>query len=93
MVVLDDCGFAQLGCFGSEIETTTIDGLAQDGVRMNAFHVTALGSPSIAAAQARRSSLFDVRADPGAAPDGRCPGRGRLLAQQRVPPPPPAHRR
>ena len=46
MVVLDDCGFAQLGCFGAEIETPTIDRLAQDGVRMNSFHVTALCSRS-----------------------------------------------
>ena len=46
MLVLDDCGFAQLGCFGAEIETPTIDRLAQDGVRMNSFHVTALCSRS-----------------------------------------------
>jgi arylsulfatase A-like enzyme len=32
--------------FGSEIETPTIDGLAQDGLRFNAFHVTALCSPT-----------------------------------------------
>ena len=30
LVVLDDVGFAQLGCYGSDIDTPTIDGLAGD---------------------------------------------------------------
>ena len=34
LVVLDDVGFAQLGCYGSDIDTPTIDGLAADGVRL-----------------------------------------------------------
>lgn len=46
LVVLDDLGFGQLGCFGSDIETPTIDGLAADGLRFNRFHVTALCSPT-----------------------------------------------
>lgn len=46
MVVLDDCGFAQLGCFGSEMQTPSVDGLAGDGLRFNAFHVTSLCSPT-----------------------------------------------
>jgi len=46
LVVLDDLGFGQLGCFGSDIETPTIDGLARDGLRFNRFHVTALCSPT-----------------------------------------------
>ena len=35
MVVLDDLGFAQLGCFGSDIATPNIDGLAAGGLRYN----------------------------------------------------------
>ncbi len=46
LVVLDDLGFAQLGCFGSDIATPAIDGVAAAGVRLNRFHVTALCSPT-----------------------------------------------
>ena len=46
LVVLDDVGFAQLGCYGSDIDTPTIDGLAADGVRLTNFHTTALCSPT-----------------------------------------------
>ncbi|QFG21405.1 arylsulfatase [Actinomadura sp. WMMB 499] len=45
-IVLDDTGFAQLGCFGSDIATPTMDRLAAGGLRYNRFHVTALCSPS-----------------------------------------------
>ncbi len=46
VIVLDDLGFAQLGCFGSPIETPAIDQLAAGGLRFNRFHVTALCSPT-----------------------------------------------
>jgi arylsulfatase A-like enzyme len=46
VVVLDDLGFGQLGCFGSDIGTPAIDRLAADGLRFNRFHVTALCSPT-----------------------------------------------
>ena len=46
LVVLDDVGFAQLGCYGSDIETPVIDRLAADGVRLTNFHTTALCSPT-----------------------------------------------
>ena len=49
VVLFDDLGFAQLGCYGSEIETPAIDRLAAGGLRYNRFHVTALCSPSRAA--------------------------------------------
>jgi arylsulfatase len=44
MVVLDDVGFAQLGCYGSDISTTSFDGLARDGLRFTNFHTTAVCS-------------------------------------------------
>ncbi len=40
VVLLDDVGLAQFGCFGSEIETPAIDALADHGLRYNRFHVT-----------------------------------------------------
>ncbi len=44
--LLDDVVFAQVGSFGGLIETPNIDGLANNGLRYNNFHTTALGSPS-----------------------------------------------
>jgi arylsulfatase A-like enzyme len=49
VIVLDDVGFSDLGCFGSEIETPNIDRLAADGLRYTNFHTTALCSPTRAA--------------------------------------------
>jgi arylsulfatase len=46
VIVLDDTGFGQLACFGSDIATPNIDRLAAGGLRYNRFHVTALCSPT-----------------------------------------------
>lgn len=46
VIVLDDVGFAQLGCYGSNIETPNIDALAAGGRRYNNFHTTAMCSPT-----------------------------------------------
>ncbi len=46
LVILDDVGFAQLGCFGSDIATPHIDALAAGGLRYSSFHTTALCSPT-----------------------------------------------
>ena len=46
MIVLDDLGYAQLGCYGSDIQTPAIDRLARNGLRYNRFHVTGLCSPT-----------------------------------------------
>ena len=43
-IVLDDVGFAQLGCYGSTIETPNIDKIANRGLRYNNFHTTAICS-------------------------------------------------
>jgi arylsulfatase A-like enzyme len=45
-IVLDDVGFSDLGCYGSEIETPRMDALADGGVRYNNFHVTSMCSPT-----------------------------------------------
>ena len=45
-IVLDDVGFADLGCYGSEIETPHMDRLAAGGLRYNNFHVTSMCSPT-----------------------------------------------
>ena len=46
VVLLDDLGFGQLGCFGSTIETPNIDRLAAGGLRFTNYHVTPLCSPT-----------------------------------------------
>src|SRR5438876_1127639 len=46
VILLDDVGFAQLGCFGSDIATPTFDRLAANGLRYSNFHTTALCSPT-----------------------------------------------
>ncbi|MEM0991538.1 MAG: arylsulfatase [Bacteroidota bacterium] len=46
MVVLDDVGFGDLGCYGAEHTTPCMDKLAASGTRFNNFHVTALCSPT-----------------------------------------------
>ncbi|MEK9838705.1 MAG: sulfatase-like hydrolase/transferase [Ilumatobacter sp.] len=56
VILLDDTGFAQLGCFGSEIDTPNIDALAADGLRFTNFHVTPLCSPTRAALMTGRAN-------------------------------------
>jgi arylsulfatase len=49
MVVLDDVGFAQLGCFGAGFDTPHIDRVAAAGLRYQRFHVTSVCSATRAA--------------------------------------------
>lgn len=46
VIVVDDLGFAQLGCYGSDISTPAFDSLAATGVRFTNFHTTAVCSPT-----------------------------------------------
>ena len=41
LIMADDLGFADLGCYGSEIETPNLDGLANGGLRFSQFYNTA----------------------------------------------------
>jgi arylsulfatase len=45
-ILLDDVGFAQIGCYGSDIETPHMDRLASGGLRYTNFHTTAMCSPT-----------------------------------------------
>jgi arylsulfatase A-like enzyme len=55
IILLDDVGYSQIGCYGGLIKTPNIDALAADGLRYNNFHTTALCSPSRAALMAGRN--------------------------------------
>jgi arylsulfatase A-like enzyme len=46
LIVADDLGFSDLGCYGGELRTPHIDALARSGVRMSQFYNTARCSPS-----------------------------------------------
>lgn len=52
LFLLDDTGFGHLGSFGGLTETVNIDKLAENGLRYNNFHTTALCSPSRASIMA-----------------------------------------
>jgi arylsulfatase A-like enzyme len=41
VVMVDDLGFSDIGCYGSEIETPNLDRLARNGLRFNQFYNTA----------------------------------------------------
>ncbi len=49
VVLIDDVGPGQAGAFGGEINTPTLDSLAQEGIAYNRFHSTAMCSPTRAA--------------------------------------------
>jgi arylsulfatase len=51
VILVDDMGFSDLGCYGGEIPTPNLDRLAANGVRFTQFYNTARCSPS-------RSSLM-----------------------------------
>jgi arylsulfatase len=49
LMMLDDVGFADFGCYGSEIATPSIDSVAKRGMRYSGFHTTAMCSTTRAA--------------------------------------------
>ncbi len=46
LLVADDLGYADLGCFGGDIETPNIDKLAASGIRFSRFHTSPLCAPT-----------------------------------------------
>ncbi len=55
VILLDDVGFGQLGCYGGLSKTPNIDQLAADGLTYTDFHTCALCSPSRASIAAGRN--------------------------------------
>jgi arylsulfatase A-like enzyme len=45
-IVLDDVGFAAIGCYGGPVDTPNIDRIAANGIRYTQWHTTALCSPT-----------------------------------------------
>ncbi len=46
LLVADDLGYADLGCFGSDIATPHIDALAAAGIRFSSFHTAPMCAPT-----------------------------------------------
>ena len=68
VIMADDMGYSDLGCYGSEIQTPNLDLLANNGLRFSQFYNTARCWPSRAAIltgyyaqQVRRDSLPGVK--------------------------------
>ena len=46
LILADDMGYSDPGCFGSEIQTPVLDGLAKQGTRFNTMYSTGRCGPS-----------------------------------------------
>jgi arylsulfatase A-like enzyme len=46
VILADDMGFSDLGCYGSEIQTPNLDAMAREGVRFTQFYCAARCCPS-----------------------------------------------
>ena len=46
LIMVDDMGFSDIGCYGGEIETPHLDALAAGGVRFSQFYNTARCCPT-----------------------------------------------
>ena len=51
LIIADDLGFSDLGCYGSAIQTPNLDKLAANGIRFNNFYTAGKGTPT-------RASLY-----------------------------------
>lgn len=56
IVVMDDVGYSDLGCYGGEIHTANIDSLARDGIRYIRFDTNAVCSATRASLLTGRNS-------------------------------------
>ncbi|MDN3310212.1 arylsulfatase [Microbacterium oryzae] len=70
VILVDDMGFSDVGCYGSEIPTPAIDAVAEAGTRFTSFHVTPLCSPTRASLLTginhhRAGFAFVANTDPG----------------------------
>lgn len=84
LIVADDLGFSDLGCYGGEIATPNLDGLAKNGLRFTQFYNTARCWPSRAAIltgyyaqQVRRDTVPGVKSGS----QGERPAWARLLPE------------
>jgi len=46
LIVADDLGFGDIGCYGGDIETPNIDDLAFNGIKFSSFHTAPMCAPT-----------------------------------------------
>lgn len=46
VILADDLGYSDLGCYGGEIDTPNLDALARNGIRFNRFYNTSRSCPT-----------------------------------------------
>jgi arylsulfatase A-like enzyme len=46
LIVADDLGYGDIGCYGGDIETPNIDDLAYNGIRFSCFHTAPMCAPT-----------------------------------------------
>jgi len=46
LLVADDLGFGDIGCYGGDIETPNIDKLASNGIKFSSFHTAPMCAPT-----------------------------------------------
>ncbi|HYO81845.1 MAG TPA: arylsulfatase [Bryobacteraceae bacterium] len=79
-IVLDDTGFADLRCYGSEIATPNMDALARAGLLYNNFHCKAICSPTRASLLTGRNSHAVGMKELAGDDQGYPHSRGRITA-------------
>ena len=57
IMVADDLGWADVGYHGGNIDTPSLDKLAEEGVRLNRFYTTPICSPTRAALMTGRDPI------------------------------------
>lgn len=62
LIMADDLGYSDIGCFGSEIATPNLDKLAAEGLRLNQFYTTPRCCPTRASIL---TGLYPQQADIG----------------------------
>jgi arylsulfatase len=91
VILADDLGYSDIGCYGSEIPTPHLDALAQNGLRFKNFYNSARCSPTRAALltglhphQAGMGILAEVPGFPVDTSDKTPPGYRRVLGRDAV---------
>ena len=46
VILADDLGYSDMGCYGGEIQTPNLDKLAQEGIRFNSFYNASRSCPT-----------------------------------------------
>jgi len=75
LIVADDLGYSDIGCYGGDIETPNLDGLAAKGVKFTQFYNTARSCPSRASIL---TGLHPHQAGLGAMVDNKTDTQGYL---------------